>query len=60
MSIKTEFLYGELDEEVYIKKLEGFVLKDKRTRCVSLLSHCMDLKKYQTNGIESLMQQYCP
>eukprot|EP00253_Pinus_taeda_P033011 PITA_33011 len=30
MDVKTTFLHGDLEEEIYMKKLEGFVLKGKK------------------------------
>jgi hypothetical protein len=30
MDVKTMFLHGDLEEEIYIKKLKGFVVKGKK------------------------------
>jgi hypothetical protein len=34
MDVKTTFLNGELDEEIYMDQPEGFIAEGKRTRCV--------------------------
>jgi hypothetical protein len=28
--VKTTFLHGDLEEEIYMKQLEGFVMKGKK------------------------------
>ena len=38
MDVKTTFLNGEIEEEVYIEQLEGFVIHDEK-------SHVYRLKK---------------
>ena len=38
MDVKTTFLNGEIEEDVYIKKLEGFMIHDEK-------SHAFRLKK---------------
>ena len=30
MDVKTTFLHGDLDEEIYMKQPEGFTVKDKK------------------------------
>jgi hypothetical protein len=29
MDVKTTFLHGDMEEEIYMKQLEGFVVKGK-------------------------------
>ena len=41
MDVKTAFLYGDLNEEIYMDQLEGFFLWDKRRKYVGLLNHFM-------------------
>eukprot|EP00253_Pinus_taeda_P033525 PITA_33525 len=33
MDVKTEFLHGDLEEEIYMKQLEGFAVKGKKELC---------------------------
>ena len=33
MDVKTTFLHGDLEEEIYMKQLEGFVVKGKEFVC---------------------------
>ncbi|RVW42558.1 Retrovirus-related Pol polyprotein from transposon TNT 1-94 [Vitis vinifera] len=35
MDVKTAFLYGDLDKEIYMEQLEGFTIKEKRIINVS-------------------------
>ena len=30
MDVKTTFLHGDLEEEIYMKQLKGFVVKGKK------------------------------
>jgi hypothetical protein len=30
MNVKTTFLHGDLEEEIYMKQLEGFVVKGNK------------------------------
>ena len=42
MDVKTVFLNGDLEKEIYIKQPDGFVVPGKERKCANLLSHFMD------------------
>ena len=42
MNVKTTLLNGELEEEIYMEQLEGFVVLRNKRKCASLLSHTID------------------
>ena len=42
MDVKTVFLNGELEEEIYIEQPKDFVVRGKKRKCANLLSHFMD------------------
>ncbi|GJS12170.1 zinc finger, CCHC-type containing protein, partial [Tanacetum coccineum] len=45
MDVKTSFLNGDLDEEVYMKQLEGFVMPGNEHKVCKLVKSLYDLKQ---------------
>ena len=45
MDIKTTFLHGDLEEEIYIKHLEGFTIKGKKRLVCKLNNSLYGLEK---------------
>ena len=45
MDVKTTFLNGELEEEIYMDQLDGFVAKGKEGKICKLLKSLYDLKQ---------------
>jgi len=54
--VKTAFLNGELEEEVYIKQPEGFVIAGKEKKACKLIRSLYNLKQASNNGIKNLMK----
>nr|GEY27609.1 copia protein [Tanacetum cinerariifolium] len=52
MAIKTDFLNGELREEVYVSQPEGFVDPDKPNHVYRIKRHSMVLNKLHTRGLQ--------
>ena len=44
MDVKTTFLNGELDEEIYVQQLEGFVSFDQENKVYKLIRSLYGLK----------------
>jgi hypothetical protein len=51
MDVKTTFLNWELEEEIYMTQPDEFIVKVKRTRCVSL---CMTWNKHISSAMRNL------
>ena len=45
LDVKTAFLYGTLDEEIYVVQPEGFVVKGKETKVCRLLKSLYGLRQ---------------
>ena len=45
MDVKTTFLHGDLEEEIYMKKLEGFMVKGKKELVCRLKKSLYGLKQ---------------
>jgi hypothetical protein len=45
MDVKTTFLHGDLEEEIYMKQPEGFVVKGKKELVCNLKKSLYGLKK---------------
>jgi hypothetical protein len=45
MDVKTKFLHGDLEEEIYMKQPEGFVVKGKKELVYKLKRSLYGLKQ---------------
>ncbi|KAL0336659.1 UNVERIFIED_CONTAM: Retrovirus-related Pol polyprotein from transposon TNT 1-94 [Sesamum radiatum] len=59
MDVKTAFLNGELDEEIYMEQPEGFVVPGQEKKVCRLVKSCMGLNKLLNNGMKSLTGRCC-
>ncbi|GKD98211.1 zinc finger, CCHC-type containing protein, partial [Tanacetum coccineum] len=57
MDVKTAFLNGESDEEVYMKQHQGFILPGNETKVCKLIKSLYGLKQ-TSNNIKSLMKWF--
>ena len=44
MDVKTTLLYGELEEKIYMKQAEGYILEDKENKVCLLKKFLYGLK----------------
>ena len=54
MDVKTTFLHGDLDKEIYMHQLEGFVVQGKEHMVCKLTRILYGLCKHQGSGTRSL------
>ena len=59
MDVKTAFLNGELEEEIYIEQPEGFVVPGKEKKVSNFIKSLYGLNKHQNNGMQSLIKLFC-
>ena len=56
MDVKTAFLNGELEEEIYIEQPEGFIVPGKEKKVCKLIKSLYGPNKHQNNGMQSLIK----
>ena len=54
MDVKTTFLNGDLDEEIYMEHLEGFSTPGQERKVCKLVKSLYGLKQAPNNGIINL------
>nr|KAJ0219165.1 hypothetical protein LSAT_V11C300121660 [Lactuca sativa] len=59
MDVKTAFLNGDLDEEIYMKQPEGFVMLGNKHKLCKLKKSLYCLNQATKHGIKSLMILSC-
>ena len=42
MNVKLAYLHGVLEEEIYMEQVEGFIAKEKKTKCADSYNPSMD------------------
>ena len=55
MDVKTTFLNGDLDEEIYLDQLQGFVVQGQESKVCKLRKSLYDLKQAPNNGMKNLI-----
>jgi hypothetical protein len=55
MNVKTSFLNGELDEEIYMEKPEGFEISGQKDKVCKLNFFYMASNKHQSSDMRSLI-----
>ena len=58
MDVKTAFLNGELEEEIYMTQPEGCVAPGQEGKVCKLLKSLYGLKQHQNNGMKNLIMFY--
>ena len=56
--VKTTFLHGDLEEEIYLKQPEGFAVKGKKDLVCKLNKSLYGLKQSPRCGIRNLIHLY--
>ena len=55
IDVKTVFLNGDLDEEIYMDQLEGFVESGQESKACKLTKSLYGLKQVLNNGMKNLI-----
>ena len=58
LDVKTTFLHGDLDEEIYMEQLEGFTIKGKEHLVCQLKKAYMVSSKHRDSGTRSLIPSW--
>jgi len=58
MDVKTTFLNGELEEEIYMTQPEGYVAPGQEQKVCKLLKSLYGLKQSPKHGMKNLIMFY--
>ena len=59
IDVRTFFLNGELEEDIYIEQPAGFVVPGKEKKMCKLIKSLYELNKQQSNGMQILIKPCC-
>jgi hypothetical protein len=54
MDVKTAFLCGELDEEIYMEQPDGYKIPGQENKVCRLIKSLCGLKQHPNNGMKKL------